>query len=259
MSSFSNALKSEWTKMSSLTSTWVFAITLIGALIGPLFLILLTEVQRSYFGFEFITFGGPIFLLIALIYAGATLAGEYADSMHAHAFLTQNRRSLWLSARMVLTLLFFLITAFVGTVLGYLLIVGFPGSSFEVSAVNELIEFVLTVVVFAVFAMSLGVITRSRIAAITIPLVWLIVLSGLIQALAGTSKFFKAVWLIEPTARLSQLARQLLGESPVEPYPLAEFAVFGTQPIWHNALVLLAWLILAIVVAHLVNDKRDVK
>ena len=47
MSSFSNALKSEWTKMSSLTSTWVFAITLIGALIGPLFLTLLTEVQRS--------------------------------------------------------------------------------------------------------------------------------------------------------------------------------------------------------------------
>ena len=102
--SFGNALRSEWTKLASLRGTWVYVVLLVGSIAGPMAAFSMAADAGATADWELLLLGTVIFNMIVIAFGGSTLAGEYNDQMNAHAFLTQDRRSLWLSARMTLTL-----------------------------------------------------------------------------------------------------------------------------------------------------------
>lgn len=267
MTGFNNALRSEWTKMTSLRSTWIYVILLVGSMVGPV--VLQVSMFEGGFGIDWqsLTVGTVLFAMIAIAYAGASIAGEYNDQMHAHAFLTQDRRSLWIVARGLLELALLLVTWLLGLVIAYLVVVVWPGVSFEGGAPTAAVTSVLTFSIFAVIAMALGVLTRSRVAAVAIPLVWLLVVEQLVKFAAMATKAMVPVWLAAPGERISQLADQLTGnrsvmdnfEAMLNPPLPTGFQPETIQPMWFNVAVLVAWVAVAIAVSLWVNAKRDVR
>lgn len=283
MTSFGNALRSEWTKMASLRSTWIFVVLLVGSIAGPVVLLVSIMESGMSVGWQQLTIGMVIFTMIAVAYGGSSLAGEYNDQMHAHAFLTEDRRSLWLVARGLLVTVLLAVTWVVGLGVGYLAVVIAPGISFDGGAATENLKGVLSFVVFGFIAMALGVLTRSRVAAVSIPLVWMLVVEQLLGYAALMTKMMVPVWLAAPGVRIAQLAEQVgdggaggvggaggagsmgastAGEMEIffaDPPGAIGFGPENTQPLWFNVSVLVAWVVLCVAVALWVNQKRDVK
>lgn len=259
MTSFMNALRSEWTKLASLRSTWIFAILLVGSMFGPVVLMGLLAEQGTVLDWTMMTIGTMLFVMIAIAFSGSTLAGEYNDQMHAHAFLTQDRRSLWLLARGLLTIVFLAVCWSLGVGIAYLATVVSPKVSFEGGSFEDFIVAVLTFGVFSVIAMSLGVLTRSRVAAVAVPLVWLLVVEKLLVLAVSATAFALPFWLAAPGERISQLSSQLVSGIANPEAPGIGYTPDTSQPMWFNAIVLVAWVVVAIAAAHVVNAKRDVK
>nr|WP_240394119.1 ABC transporter permease [Corynebacterium lactis] len=195
MTSFVNALRSEWTKMASLRSTWIFVILLVGSMFGPVVLMSTLAETGTTLDWKMLTIGSMIFAMIGIAYAGSALAGEYNDQMQAHAFLTQDRRSLWLVARGLLQMVLLFVAWGVGVGIAFLVTLVAPNIAFEGGSGQDAVSSVLTFAVFSVIAMALGVLTRSRVAAVAIPLVWLLVVEKLIELATIVSKVAVPFWL----------------------------------------------------------------
>lgn len=257
--SFSNALRSEWTKLKSLRSTWVYVVLLVGSIAGPMIVFSVAADDGMSADWSLLLSGSVIFNMIAVAFAGSTVAGEYNDQMHAHAFLTQDRRSLWLSARFLLTVVLLAICWSLGVVIAYLAVTVSPTVEFDGGDSYYNLTSLLGFVVFSLVAMSLGVLTRSRVAAVAIPLVWLLVVENMLVYAASAFTIFKPIWLVAPGERINQLAPQLTGLGTDPERPHIGFDAGMTQPMWFNLLVVVAWIVLAIAAAQWVNSKRDVK
>lgn len=259
MASFTSALRSEWTKLASLRSTWIYAMLLSGSMFGPVILMGMLADSGTMLDWAMLTIGTMIFVMIAIAFAGATLAGEYNDQMHAHAFLTQDRRSLWLIARGLLTVVFLAVCWAFGVGIAYLATAISPRVSFIGGSFDDFISAILNFGVFSVIAMSLGVLTRSRVAAVAVPLVWLLVVEKLLVLATSATAFALPFWLAAPGERISQLAPQLVSGVADPEAPGIGYNPDTSQPVWFNAIVLVAWVVVAIAAAHFVNAKRDVK
>lgn len=260
MTSFINAIRSEWTKVSTLRSTWVTAILLVGSLAGPVFLMGLFSQPGSEINNEMLTIGSMIFLLIAIAFAGSTVAGEYNDHMHAHAFLSQDRRSLWLIARTLVVLAFLLVTAAIGIGLASVIALVMPNFTYVGGPLEPIWRLGLSVVIFALIAIAISVLTRSRVAAVAIPLVWIVVVENLLGLAAYSTKVARFVWFLAPFERISQVTGGSPGVFGV-PMPVMRegWEAGALQPMWFNVAVLVLWIALTFAASLWSNARRDVK
>lgn len=260
MTSFINAIRSEWTKVSTLRSTWVMAILLVGSIAGPVFLMGLFSQPGSQINNEMLTIGSMIFLLIGIAFAGSSVAGDYNDHMHAHAFLSQDRRSLWLIARTIIVLAFLAVAGAVGIGIAAIIAVVMPNFTYVGGSLEPMARLALASLVFALIAIAFAVLTRSRVAAVSIPLVWLVVVENLLGLAAHATKIAQFVWLIAPLERVTQLTGGAPGAFGIPMPVIREGWSAGTlQPAWFNVAVLVFWIILAIALSLWANSRRDVK
>ena len=257
--SFGIALRSEWTKLASLRGTWVYVVLLVGSIAGPMLAFSMAADGGATADWELLLLGTVIFNMIVIAFGGSTLAGEYNDQMNAHAFLTQDRRSLWLSARMTLTLVLIAACWVIGVALAWLSVTVSPRTEFKGGDGADILAGILGFVVFGLIAMSLGVLTRSRVAAVAIPLVWILVVESMLEFAALAYAIFRPLWLVTPGARIQQVSTQLGNVIANPENPRTGFEAGMTQPMWFNIVVLVAWIVVAVGVAHWANAKRDVK
>lgn len=260
MTAFTNALRSEWLKMTSLRSIWIYAVLLVGSVVGPIVLVGLFSNGTTDMPWGRVLLGAGIFVVIAVAFIGANVAGEFDTHMHAHAYLTQDNRHLWLSARLLVNLVFVFVLGAVSVALACAVTMAFPSLHFVNSGGQAIGNYVLNIIVFGLLAMAIAAVTRSRVAAVVIPLVWSMVVEGLLTMAASGFAVATPFWLIAPGVRINQLF-----SSPESVSGMLQIAS-GTgwnantvQPTWFNVLVVVAWIVIAIVVSVWANAKRDVK
>lgn len=245
-----NAIKSETIKLLSLRSTWIYAILLTGALYGPVALISFFSQSEAPADWETVTAGGMIFCTIAIVFMGSTIANELETRMYAHAFLTQNSRSLWLTARYLVNAIFLALCYLVGTTLAF---VPLFDTGFTATATPYLYITLGTTGIFTLIAAGVAVVSRLKIAAVSIPLLWLLVIDQLVAASARRIPVMETVWLLSPAPRAAQIGNWLGNvNAPVG------WGLEAQQPALFNIAVLLLWAAVAVGAAYVVNARRDV-
>ncbi|AER68424.1 ABC transporter permease [Corynebacterium pseudotuberculosis] len=251
-----NALRSEITKLLTLRSTWVWAILLTGSLYGPVVLIGLFSGEASDYDWGFALPGAMIFVMLAVSFSASAMAGEFNDRMHAQAFLTQPRRSLWFNARTLVISGFLLINYLVGVGLIYLVFLVFP----KITLVNEKTVLILVdgvlFLVFSFIAIGVAALTRNRVAAMAVPLAWFLAIERLITVAASQIAAFMPLWLVTAGERVSQLAKYRKDN--------AEFSSIGwdfmdVQPLGYNIGIIVAWTVVSLLLGLWINAKRDVR
>lgn len=247
-----NALRSETTKLLTLRSTWIWVILLTGSLYGPAVLINLFSSEGSEFTWEFVLPGAVIFAMLSVSFAASGTAGEFNDRMYAQAFLTQPRRSLWLNARILVVSGFLLINYLVGVALVYLVFLVMPLNRLLNEEAMVILRDGVLFLVFSFIAMGLAVVTRSRVAAMGIPLAWFLIIEQLIGVAASHLNAFVPLWLITPGERISQLAKY--GKGYPEGWNFAE-----VQPLAYNIGLIVVWIVVPLAMGLWVNSKRDVR
>lgn len=253
MHSLIPALKSEAIKLFSLRSTWVYAFFLTFTMYGSVALYYVVSNDSAPASWVSLTQGGAFFSAIAIIFMGSTVAGELDTRMFAHAFMTQDNRTAWLAARFLVNSLFLISTFIIGLVLSFIAILVFNKGSFGGDGIAELYKLLGTIGLFALFAATIAVATRSKVAAISIPLLWYLAFDTSIVMGAKVASPLEKLWLISPTFRWEQIA---LG-NPTE--AAIGWGLENYQPIAFNITVLAIWVTVALAGAYLVNARRDVR
>lgn len=189
-----DALRSEILKQSTLRSTAVYAVLLLGSLFGPIVLIGLTsgdsfsgEPQRwsdLYAGFF-------IFLAITVALCASRTTSDIKNRMTAQAFLTQEGRWQSLVAKAVVFTGFVTACFLAGTVLIWLSVAAFGGSIESGDVAAPIFARLALVVTLALVSIGFGALVRSNITAIALPLVWLLVGEQLIAMAAENISLFR--------------------------------------------------------------------
>ncbi|MEJ6547936.1 ABC transporter permease [Corynebacterium sp. USCH3] len=240
MTSLLNAVRSETTKLFSMRSTAVYAILLTGALYGPVTLMGLFG-DSPGFDWSTITFGYQIFLLVAVVFAAATTAGDIRNHMHAQAFLTQRGRWEWVAAKMLTTAVFIAVLYLIGTalsvgvaaVLGSGMDLGTGLSMFYVPLIGS--------VLFSAMTVGLACIIRSQVAAVAVPVAWVLLIDSMLGFAAEQVEAFRPLAAIAPVQRQDQLMNGAdplgLGLSSAVCYLiiLGWFMVLAAVGLWRNA------------------------
>lgn len=188
MNSFLKSVKSETTKLATVKSTLTYFILLGGAIGGPVFLLLMFSKDLSSVTLADIMIGGMIAQMIALIFGASTTANEISTKMHAQAFLTQRSRWNWLAARALVVTVFVFITMVIAAALTALMVVVWPNVKLETTDWSSLWLYIAINPAFALLAVGVAGILRSRVAAVGIPLVWMMVAEPLMIGAGGRNK-----------------------------------------------------------------------
>lgn len=253
-----NAIKSECRKLISLRSTWVNLILLLGSISGVTLLILtFSDAKKVEFDWQLLLQGASIFLIIAIIAAANGTSGEISRGMHAHAFITQPRRSHWLTARYLVTFAY-LTLAFAGSVgLSILMVVVAPRGEFGFSNESSLITSLLQLVVFVLLALGLGALSGNRAVAITLPLTWVLIIEPLL--LVATTFLESLHWLrfLMPMNRINDIGLLLTVDNNLSTQ--IGFEPRQILPLWANLLILVVWVGVFTALAFIRNQRRDVK
>lgn len=245
-----NAMRSEAIKLLSLRSTWVYAILLTGSLYGT---VLLLDIQ-SPADWETVTGGAMIFCMVATIFMGSTVAGEIETRMYAYAFLTQGSRSYWLVARYLVNMAFLILCFFTGMVLSFVAVLLLSDANFVANNSSYLYTPLGLTGLFTLVAAGVAVVSRSKIAAVSIPLLWGLVIDHLITVAAARVRIIETAWLVNPSSRISQMGDQL-GNIPAPP----GWSLGTYQPITFNIAVVGAWVVAIVAAAYVVNARKDVR
>jgi ABC-2 type transport system permease protein len=240
MTSLLHALRSETTKLFSMRSTVVYAILLTGSLFGPVTLMGLFG-DRPDFDWSTITFGYQIFLLIAVVFAAATTAGDIRNHMHAQAFLTQGGRWGWVAAKMLTTAVFIAVLYLVGTALS-LGVAAVLGSGTDLSTGLSMFYVPLIgSVIFSAMTVGLACVIRSQVAAVAVPVAWVLLIDSMLGFAAEQIEAFRPLAAIAPVQRQDQLISGAdplgLGISTVVCYLIivAWFLVLAGLGLWRNS------------------------
>ncbi|MDN6661715.1 ABC transporter permease [Corynebacterium variabile] len=209
--SFTNALRAETTKLFSLRSSLVYAILLTGSLFGPVTLIALFG-DDATLDWSTILFGLQIFMLVAVIFAAATTAGDIRNHMHAQAFLTQAGRWQWVAAKITVTAAFTAVTYVLGTVLAIGVGAALGGTLSLGTDTFIPVVGLVTNVLFAAMSVGLACVIRSQVASVAVPVAWLLVIDGMLGMAAESIGIFRPLAAIAPMQRQTQL---LGGEDPL--------------------------------------------
>lgn len=240
MTSLLHSLRSETTKLFSMRSTLVYAILLAGSLFGPVTLMGLFG-DRPDFDWSTITFGYQIFLLIAVVFAAATTAGDIRNHMHAQAFLTQRGRWEWVVAKMLTTAVFIAALYVVGTALS-LGVAAVLGSGTDLgSGLSMFYVPLIGSVIFSAMTVGLACVIRSQVAAVAVPVAWVLLIDSMLGFAAEQIEAFRPLAAIAPVQRQDQLISGAdplgLGISTVVCYLIivAWFLVLAGLGLWRNS------------------------
>ncbi|WP_145943779.1 MULTISPECIES: ABC transporter permease [Corynebacterium] len=240
MTSLLNSLRSETTKLFSMRSTLVYAILLAGSLFGPVTLMGLFG-DRPDFDWSTITFGYQIFLLIAVVFAAATTAGDIRNHMHAQAFLTQRGRWEWVVAKMLTTAVFIAVLYLVGTALS-LGVAAVLGSGTDLgTGLSMFYVPLIGSVIFSAMTVGLACVIRSQVAAVAVPVAWVLLIDSMLGFAAEQIEAFRPLAAIAPVQRQDQLISGAdplgLGISTVVCYLIivAWFLVLAGLGLWRNS------------------------
>ncbi|MDK4291122.1 ABC transporter permease [Corynebacterium pseudodiphtheriticum] len=242
-----NVVRSEIAKLTSLRSTWVYAILLVGSIAGPVVLMgLFASDATTDFYWNDLLIAGGLFQMLAIIYAAASTSRDLAHGMHGQAFLTQPQRWNWLAAKMLVTGVFVLVLLAVS--IGISLVVA-PvfGLHLDSSEATSILWAVLIgYPLYAVAAVGLAALVRSQIAAVGLPIVWMLIVEQLLASAAMIYEFLRPV---------AQLLPNTTFESLTTGFAFYDYIHTG----WAGAAVLVGWLVVLCGLGFLANQKRDVK
>jgi ABC-2 type transport system permease protein len=247
MTSLTNSLRSETTKVLSMRSTLVYAILLAGSLFGPVTLYLwFAGTESPEVDWTVLSTGAMIFQVIAVVFAAATTAGDIRNHMHAQAFLTQRARSLWVLAKVVVTAVFMLVTYLLGTGLAMLSAVVFGGQLDLGADSHQFVANLVSSIVFAGLTVGLACVIRSQVGAVALPIVWLMVIEGMLAMAAGRYEWLRPVVAVSPGQRQTQL---VYGMDPLD----LGISTAGCY------LILVAWVVVMTALGLWRNQRADVR
>ncbi|MDN6706620.1 ABC transporter permease subunit [Corynebacterium glyciniphilum] len=207
MTALTNTLRSETTKVLSMRSSLVYAILLTGSLFGPVTLYMWFSGETDpAVDWSLLSAGAMIFQVVAVVFAAATTAGDIRNHMHAQAFLTQRNRSLWVLSKVVVTAVFTLVTYVAGTGLAMVSGVIFGGHLDLGSEPAQFAANLVGCIVFASLSVGLACVIRSQVGAVALPIVWMMVIEGMIAMAAGRYEWLRPVVALAPGERQMQLA-----------------------------------------------------
>jgi ABC-2 type transport system permease protein len=208
MTSLLHALRSETTKLFSMRSTVVYAILLTGALYGPVVLATLFSSETPTFEWADLMNGAMIFIMVAIVFAASTTAGDIRNHMHAQAFLTQPGRITWVTAKLLVTLVFTFVTYVVGVALSVGAAAAFGANlSLDLGgAFTPVWSYLLGGIAFPLMAVGLACVLRSPVVSVAVPTVWFLLIDGMIGETATHIEAFRPLAAIAPGERLAQLA-----------------------------------------------------
>lgn len=241
-----HALKSEFRKMASVRGTIIWAILFTGSLYGFMVLQGLFSSQPMNIEWSDLSTGLMVFILLAVVYGASAGASEINNHMQAHSFLTQKSRWHWLGARFILIALFTILNYAAGVLLGLLVVAILPKLEFTGGDIKYTVMLALVMAGYALIAAGIAVITRSRVAGLTLPLVWMMVIENILLSVAGQYEIARVLYEWSP----GHIALDLMMNAGVE----------GQGPdVGHMFLVLALWVVVATGAAFFFNWKRDVK
>ena len=254
MSAFFNTVRSETLKFTSLTSFWVYLAALIASLVGPIFIYTMFAAGPKPVGWDVVTMGGPVFTLIATVFMASAVAGEVETRMNAHAFLTQDRRGLWLGARILVAMVILLAAYIVAMVLTILVLL-VMGLNLDLSNLVPLYASVGSLIMVGLLTAGVSGMLGSRLGGMTLMVLWNMMLTSLVSYAAHMSPKLVFLWLLEPANRMEQLASQLVHTSGLP----SGWDLASMQPMVFNIGVILVWLVGMVFGAFVVNARRDVR
>lgn len=243
------AISSEVTKLLSLRSTWIYVILFTGSLYGPVTLYMLfSDAEGFDANWPDLLIGGMIFLMISIIFGASTTGGDISNRMTAHAFLTQKGRSAWLLARALVAAVFVELNYILGLALSWVVVTVFPVGNFTGEDQLLMWGYAVAAPAFAVMAVGIAALLRNRVGAIALPLVWMLVVEGLLYAAGDKISFLKTLYNLSPGSRVQDMQTWIYAQDHTDMVsPGFGFAV------------MIAWMVALLVLGLYSNKTRDVK
>ncbi|MDO4631299.1 MAG: hypothetical protein Q4A82_03325 [Corynebacterium sp.] len=248
-------MRSEIRKFTSVRSFWVYVTLLFVLLVLPITLLSLLPADNRDASWEMSISGGPFFMVLAIVFMAAAIGGEIETRMYAHAFLTQNNRSLWLIARILVGLTTLAIIFTVGVAFILLILVAL-GMNLDLTNTAPLYTQIGLCILFPIFSACIAAMTGSKMLTSTIVIIWSFMLNQVLEFAATSSDKLIFLWLASPGTRMEQLGLQL---SSVYTGGGEGWGVSYLQPLGFNLLVIVVWLVVFIAGAFVVNARRDVR
>ncbi|MGJ4071086.1 ABC transporter permease [Corynebacterium macclintockiae] len=243
------AISSEVTKLLSLRSTWIYVILFTGSLYGPVTLYMLfSDAERFDANWPDLLIGGMIFLMISIIFGASTTGGDISNRMTAHAFLTQKGRSAWLLARALVAAVFVELNYILGLALSWVVVTVFPAGNFTGEDQLLMWGYAVAAPAFAVMAVGIAALLRNRVGAIALPLVWMLVVEGLLYMGGEKIPFLKTLYNLSPGSRVQEMQAWIYTQDHSDMVsPGFGFAV------------MIAWMVVLLALGLYSNKVRDVK
>lgn len=264
---FSGVLRSEWIKMRSLRSTiWSLVVLVVLPVgIGVLLASLANDDGRSITGdaarnalVQYSTVGTTISVLVVAVIGALVVTGEYGTGMIRSTFAAVPRRWEALAAKgIVLAVTLFVASAISVWATAFVTVpiasANHVDASLDGSVAMPLLGASVYVTLIGLLAFAVGIIVRSTAGAIASVLGLMLVAPVIVQLVQG---FTNAKWL----GTLNNVLPQNAGQ------PLMQFGTKDTAG-WHDGVlalggwsgfaVLTAWVVVAMVTALVLAQKRD--
>lgn len=243
------AISSEITKLLSLRSTWIYVILFTGSIYGPTTLYMLfNDSPQIDADWPDLLIGGMIFLMIACVFGASTTGGDINNHMTAHSFLTQKSRSSWLLARALVVAAFTELNFLLGAALSWLVATVTPAGHFTGENSLVLWGYVVAAPALAVMTVGIAALLRNRVGAIALPLVWMLVVEGLLYAGSEKTPFLKTLYQLSPGNRVQDMQSWVVSTDHA-----------GMASPTSGFVVLIAWMVVLLALGLYSNKVRDVK
>lgn len=196
-------LRAEWTKLHTTASLWwTTSLFLFFSFLFPLIQITMTDKNApgAALGFtpsNMLLGMTAVAIVVIIIQAVMVVTTEYRYGVHTVTYTATPKRWKVLAAKLFLYATYAAVLSFLATVVvfavGRLMLGSEYGAALEfgLDAVQEqLWKVPLTAVMMVVLAMGVGMLVRQSAGAISIVLVWYLMLEGLLSMLPKIGKFF---------------------------------------------------------------------
>ena len=201
-----NALKAEFTKLTSLRSTWVYVVLMLGSIFGPATLIaFIPSDEPVNMGWADLAIGQMIMLLIVLIFAASSVAGDIGHRMVAHSFLTERHRHQWLLAKAIVIVVVVEVCLWVGLALAYAVTLIGPSTEWTGGDMYNVFVAAWTLPVYALMAAGLAAVTRSKLMGSGALIALFLVIEPLVGMATSKAAWIDAVYKSLPGTRASDL------------------------------------------------------
>ncbi|WP_448852059.1 hypothetical protein [Corynebacterium sp. 335C] len=199
---FGDALRSELRRLAGLRSTLVYAVLMIGAIAGPPLVRMLFIDNDQAVGLKGWTDVLAIYMVIAVIFAASGAASEFAQ--HRIAFVRMTRQHPWVG-HLALVAAHVIVVALSGVIgMGLSIAMGFASGRLKFEDFGDVFTQLGSMVCLAAAAAGFGMLVRNQVAAIGVPLVWLLVIESIFSAIPNET--LNRIWEFMPGAAVDRLS-----------------------------------------------------